>query len=107
MEDGKDSMESSGIVVGASDCPRVGRDFRVRTGDTPDTCWLVNGDLTILLNDSAAEIISRCDGRHSVGSLVEELNQIYQGASEQEIADGVRAFLELALQKGWVDIDLH
>lgn len=91
----------------ATDCPRVGREYRVRAGDTPDSRWLVHGDATILLNDSAAEIISRCDGRHTVESLIRELGQVYVGAPEGEIADGVMAFLELALSKGWIDIDLH
>jgi pyrroloquinoline quinone biosynthesis protein D len=102
-----DSPQGSAMSVCATDCPRVGRDYRVRSGDTPDSRWLVSGDSTVLLNDSAAEIISRCDGRHSVGRLIAELKQVYLGASEQEIAEGVQAFLELALKKGWIDIGLQ
>lgn len=107
MEDEADKQEGGAVSVCATDCPRVGRDYRVRSGDTPDSRWLVNGDSTVLLNDSAAEIISRCDGLHSVGLLIEELNQVYVGASEQDIADGVRSFLDLALKKGWVEVELH
>jgi pyrroloquinoline quinone biosynthesis protein D len=107
VEDEADSQEGGAVSVCATDCPRVGRDYRVRSGDTPDSRWLVNGESTVLLNDSAAEIISRCDGRHSVGRLIEELNEVYLGASEQEIAEGVQAFLELALKKGWIVIELH
>ena len=105
MEDGIEGSSEDQIRVQPADCPRIGREYRVRAGDTPDSRWLVHGDATVLLNDSAAEIISRCDGRHSVASLIQELGQVYVGAPEAEIADGVTAFLELALSKGWLEID--
>lgn len=105
MEDGNEASSENEISVQPGDCPRIGHEYRVRAGDTPDSRWLVHGDATVLLNDSAAEIISRCDGRHSVESLIRELGQVYVGAPEGEIADGVMAFLELALSKGWLEID--
>lgn len=107
MEDGIEESSEGERSVQVTDCPRIGREFRVRAGDTPDSRWLVHGDATVLLNDSAAEIISRCDGRHTVASLIQELGEVYVGAPESDIADGVTAFLELALSKGWVEIDLH
>lgn len=103
MEDAT-SNEEGESKVSATDCPQVGRNYRMRVGDTPDSCWLVNGESTVLLNDSAAEIISRCDGLHSVARLIQEINAVYVGASEEDIAEAVKSFLELALQKGWIEL---
>ena len=107
MDERANTIFDGPVRVNSSDRPRVGRDFRVRAGDTPDSRWLVNGELTVLLNDSAAEIITRCDGCHSVDALIKELNEVYAGASAHDIAEGVQAFLALAVQKGWIDIGLH
>ena len=103
--EGADDMRGSSAGVTTADRPCIGRAYRVRVGDTPDSRWLVTDCSTVLLNDSAAEIIARCDGRHSVGALIAELRQVYVGASEQDIAEAVQSFLALALNKGWVDIE--
>lgn len=105
LEDWLNSTAERGLCVAAGDRPRLGGAYRLRVGDTPDVRWLVDDEKTVLLNETAAEIMTRCDGQHSVDALIAELRGLYLGASEEEIAGAVRAFLELALNKGWIAID--
>ena len=100
-------MAERGLIFSAADCPTLGSDFRLRAGDTPESRWLFNGESTVLLNDTAAEIMVRCDGKHSVLELVQELQVLYRGTSEEDIMAGVQAFLEIALDKGWVDLGVR
>lgn len=55
----------------------------------------------VRLNETAAEILKRCDGSRSVAQLVDELKALYAGVGG-EIDDGVRRFLALAHAKGWI-----
>ena len=105
MEDWLSSTAERGLSLAGDDRPRIGAAFRLRTGDTPEARWLVGEEKTVLLNETAAEIMARCDGRRSVGVLVEELRALYLGVDETEISEAVRSFLELALNKGWIVID--
>lgn len=110
MEDHRRSVANGrnsgngGQAVMDRDCPRIAATYRLRTGDTPDSRWLVDAEHTVLLNESAAEILSRCDGERSVRALIEELQRVYVGAPEDEIVDGVWSFLALAIDKGWLEV---
>lgn len=104
MEDWLSSMAERGLILSAADCPRLGANYRLRAGDTAESRWLVNGESTVLLNDTATEIMVRCDGQHSVTQLVQELQTVYQGTAEEDIVSGVQAFLEMALEKGWIEL---
>jgi len=86
------------------DCPCIAANYRLRTGDTPDSQWLVDAEHTVLLNETAAEILSRCDGAHTVSTLIDELRTVYVGAPEDDIVEGVWSFLELAFDKGWLEV---
>jgi len=52
------------------------------------------------LNATSAEILKRCDGRHSLRTIVEELERQYQ---TQGLIDDIREFLEIALENGWIE----
>jgi pyrroloquinoline quinone biosynthesis protein D len=105
VEDWLSSMAERGMCVNATDRPRLGGHYRLRVGETPDARCLVDGEKTVRLNETAAEIIQRCDGRHSVAAVIDEMRVLYDGAGEEEIAGAVRNFLELALNKGWIDLE--
>ena len=58
--------------------------------------------VAVELNETAAEILRRCEGRCSVGGIIGEIKAIYGGTSAEEIERAVQEFLESALRKGWV-----
>ena len=53
----------------------------------------------VKLNASAAEILRRCDGAHTVDEIVKELETVFQATGlEQE----VKQFIVSALDRGWL-----
>jgi pyrroloquinoline quinone biosynthesis protein D len=105
VEDWLSSTAERGLSVHAGDRPRLGDRFSLRGGDTPEACWLVNGDRTVLLNETAGEILIRCNGSRTVAVLIEELRVLYRGTSSEEISAAVASFLELALSRGWIALE--
>ncbi len=63
--------------------------------------WLLQApEGTAQLNDSAAQILRRCDGRHTVADIVGALEALFD---TQGIAPQVQALLAESLQRGWLD----
>ena len=54
----------------------------------------------VQLNDSAAEILRRCDGRHTVADIVNELESLFD---TQGIAPQVHELLAEGTRRGWLD----
>ena len=51
------------------------------------------------LNLSAAEILKRCDGQHTVDELVAELEQAF---NEVNLRDPIEGMLRAAFEKNWI-----
>ncbi len=80
--------------------PRVWRRFRLQWEDAQQAWVLLYPEGMVKLNQSAGEILRRCDGSRSVPAIVAELEQAF-GASG--LADDVAQFLELARRQQWVE----
>jgi len=52
------------------------------------------------LNQSSAEILKLCDGTRNLAEIVSELEQEF---STSGLSNDVTAFLEIALQNGWIN----
>lgn len=87
------------------DRPHLRPGYRLRSESTESVFYLVHGGGTIWLNDSAAEIIKRCNGLSTVGDIVRELQVLFVAASAAEIETSVRDFLRDACLKGWISLD--
>ncbi|HNJ84336.1 MAG TPA: pyrroloquinoline quinone biosynthesis peptide chaperone PqqD [Piscinibacter sp.] len=55
----------------------------------------------VKLNQTAGEIIRRCDGVCSVAQMVAELQREFPGDDER-VAEGTYRFLEVFRAKGWI-----
>ena len=65
------------------------------------TSWvLLYPEGMVQLNDSAAEILRRCDGRHTVADIVSELESLFD---TQGIAPQVYELLAEGARRGWID----
>ena len=85
----------------ASDaCPRVSRRFRLQWEEAQQAWVLLYPEGMVKLNQSAGEILQRCDGSRTVAAIVAELEQAF-GASG--LADDVARFLELARAQQWIE----
>ncbi|BAL23858.1 pyrroloquinoline quinone biosynthesis peptide chaperone PqqD [Azoarcus sp. KH32C] len=87
--------------VAADACPRVSRRFRLQWEDAQNAWVLLYPEGMVKLNQSAGEILRRCDGSRTVSAIVADLEQAF-GASG--LADDVAKFLELARAQQWVEL---
>ena len=55
----------------------------------------------VKLNESAAEILKRCDGERDINEIVSVLEKDFQ---ETGLQDDVLAFMEIAMQQKWVNL---
>jgi len=54
----------------------------------------------VALNDSAAEILKRCDGERTVGQLVTELQEAFP---DVDVEPDIHEFLEVGHEQGWIE----
>lgn len=79
--------------------PRIGRLFRFQWEPAQQAYVLLYPEGMVKLNQSAGEILQRCDGKRSVAEVVSDLEQSFATAG---LRADVEAFLAMAEEKGWV-----
>ena len=79
--------------------PRLSRQFRLQFEPAQDRWVLLYPEGMVQLNPSAAEILRRCDGEHTVGGIVTELETAFNA---QGIEPEVRHLLEEGQRRGWI-----
>ena len=89
---------STGVALPA--LPRLSPRLRLHCESTPRRWILRSPESTVQLNDSAAEILRRCDGRHTVADIVSELEALFD---TQGIAPQVCALIAEGTRRGWLD----
>ena len=52
------------------------------------------------LNESSAEILKLCDGTRNIAQIISDLEQKF---STSGLTNDITAFLEVALQNGWIN----
>jgi pyrroloquinoline quinone biosynthesis protein D len=86
-------------VIAAS-CPRLARHVRLTFSQTRQQYVLLRPEMVVVLNGSGADIVSLCDGRRTVASIVAELGARYQAVPE----DDVRKFLTRLVARRCVEL---
>jgi pyrroloquinoline quinone biosynthesis protein D len=76
--------------------------YRLQFEPAQDAWVLLYPEGMVKLNTPAAEILRRCDGRHSVGEIVGELEKAF---ARSPLRDDVHAFLLQADERGWLGQD--
>lgn len=79
--------------------PRLGGGFRLQWEPAQQAHVLLYPEGMVKLNQSAGEIMSRCDGQRSLAALVADLEAAF-GAPD--LSADVLAFVELAQQHRWL-----
>lgn len=86
-------------VIQATDVPQVARGHRLQYEPAQQCHVLLYPEGMVTLNDSAAEILLRCDGQRNVCRLCADLSAEF---SDADVTDDVYQFLQLATSYGWV-----
>lgn len=95
-----ETMTRPGIGVAGSDRPRLARHVRLTFSETRQRHILLHPETVVVLNGSGADILERCDGRHTVAEIVAELGARYQTVPDDE----VRQFLTRLVARRWVEL---
>jgi pyrroloquinoline quinone biosynthesis protein D len=84
----------------ASTQPRVGKGFRLQWEAVQNCHVLLYPEGMVKLNQSAGEIMKRCDGQRTVAAIAKELEQAF---SAQGLEPEVKAFVDMAAGKQWLE----
>lgn len=79
--------------------PRVAKMFRLQWEPAQQAHVLLYPEGMVKLNQSAAEILKRCDGSRDLSTLVNELEQAFGSTGLQH---DVEDFLQAAADQGWI-----
>ncbi|HZU41597.1 MAG TPA: pyrroloquinoline quinone biosynthesis peptide chaperone PqqD [Terriglobales bacterium] len=67
----------------------------VRLGESQNQRVLLMPERALRLNGPSLEIVSRCDGKHTVAQIVFELQQIYSKAKPEKVEQDILGYLQL------------
>ena len=79
--------------------PRIGPGFRFQWEEAQSAHVLLYPEGMVKLNQSAGEILKRCDGVRDVAAIVDDLEAAF---SAQGLRPEVDAFLKIATEQRWV-----
>jgi pyrroloquinoline quinone biosynthesis protein D len=79
----------------------MARHFRLQWEEAQQAYVLLYPEGMVELNDTAAAVLTRCNGKASLAQIIADLQQQFP---EDDIAADVREFLEEAYANGWVRI---
>jgi len=89
----------SGLGNGAR--PAIAHGMRLQWEPAQAAHVLLYPEGMVKLNGSAGEILARCDGVRTVAEIVADLERTY---STSNLAADVSAFVELALERRWLEL---
>ncbi|HEV8018615.1 MAG TPA: pyrroloquinoline quinone biosynthesis peptide chaperone PqqD [Steroidobacteraceae bacterium] len=87
--------------VADSSRPAVAHGMRLQWEPAQEAHVLLYPEGMVKLNGSAGAIMSRCDGVSTVAQIVADLERVFGVTG---LADDVRAFVALALEKRWLEL---
>ena len=79
--------------------PRIAPGFRLQWEDAQSAHVLLYPEGMVKLNQSAGEILKRCDGERRVAEIARDLEQAFNAP---DLTADVLAFIELAGQQRWL-----
>ena len=81
--------------------PKLARLFRMQYEEAQQTYVLLYPEGMVKLNQSASEILKRCDGERDVQAMIADIEQTFNTTGLEKDVTG---FLEIALERGWISV---
>ena len=79
--------------------PRLNKQFRLQWEEVQQAHVLLYPEGMVQLNTSAAEILKRCDGEHTIDELITELQDVF---NEPDLRDPIEGMLRAAFDNDWI-----
>ena len=89
----------SAPMIDPASKPKLARLFRMQDEEAQQNWVLLYPEGMVQLNQSASEILKRCDGERDVPAIVADLEQTF---NVQGLEKDVIGFLEIATERGWI-----
>ncbi len=90
-------------AVAEDSVPRLARGVRLRFDQARDAWVLLAPERVLMPDETAVEILKRCDGQATVEAIIADLCRTYDADRTEVMAD-VRAFLQDLADKGMVTL---
>ena len=74
-----------------------------RLGENQGLKVLLMPERALRLSGPSLEIVSRCDGKHSIGQIVAELQKMYSKAQPQKVEEDILGYLQLLHDQRAID----
>jgi coenzyme PQQ biosynthesis protein PqqD len=74
-----------------------------RLGENQGLKVLLMPERALRLSGPSLEIVSRCDGKHSIAQIVAELQKIYCKAQPKKVEDDILGYLQLLHDQRAID----
>ena len=87
-------------MIPAGACPRINRLFRFQWEPAQQAHVLLYPEGMVKLNQSAGEILKRCDGSRDLPAIVADLEASFNATG---LTPDVEAFLTMAEEQNWID----
>lgn len=87
-------------VINTAARPAIGGSFRLQWEPAQEAHVLLYPEGMVRLSRSAAAILTRCDGEHTVADIVADIERAYAATG---LSSDVYAFIELAVARSWVE----
>jgi pyrroloquinoline quinone biosynthesis protein D len=88
-------------AVSESAVPVVSHGFRLQWEPAQEAHVLLYPEGMVKLNNSAAAIMTRCDGVRTVAAIVADIERTYAVTG---LAGDVEAFVVMARENGWLEL---
>lgn len=79
--------------------PKLSKLFRLQWEQTQNNYVLLYPEGMVKLNQSAAEILKRCDGEHDLAAIVDDLEKTFTASG---LEPEIKHFLQVASERGWI-----
>lgn len=90
----------AGGAMPTADRPTINKLFRLQWEPAQNAHVLLYPEGMVKLNQSAAEILKRCDGSRDMNTLIADLEQAFNTTG---LGADVRAFVADAQLRGWLE----
>ena len=92
------------MTVDLNSKPRLAAGCRM--GEDNNQRVLLMPERALRLNGPSLEIVTRCDGKHTIQQIVSELQQIYSKAQPQKVEEDILGYLALLQKERALDFEL-
>jgi len=79
--------------------PKLARLFRMQWEEAQGAYVLLYPEGMVKLNQSAGEILKRCDGERDIQAIIDDIEQTFNATGLEKDVIG---FIEIATERGWI-----